>query len=183
MHGSKILLVLENWAPTSVILGTCCRWRLFTFVRSPQLLLVHSLHGFKSGFPGEWVASTGNARGCGQHTSFFSLDHDDLSSSDLSDLCQLVLQNVTKDFHTLQLFSLQIYTDLHTRLLYASSWRMMEADSRNVVKLGENAEFELVSCTALSTTFYRIQVLVKTKFILKTYSFLIANDYAVHGHI
>jgi len=78
MHGSKILLVLENWTPTAVILGSCCRWGFLWFV-SPQLL-VHSLHGFKSGFPGEWVAGSGNARGCGQHTSFFSLDHGDLLS-------------------------------------------------------------------------------------------------------
>lgn len=56
-------------------------------------------------------------------------------------------------------------------------------NSGNVMKLSKDAKFQLISGISKSTSLDRVQTFVKTEFILKPDSFLIANNHAVHGHI
>lgn len=52
------------------------------------------------------------------------------------------------------------------------------------MELSEDAKFQLVSGIPKTTSLDRVQVLVKSEFVLKPDSFLIAaNDHAVHGHM
>lgn len=51
------------------------------------------------------------------------------------------------------------------------------------MELSKDAEFQLISGVTKSTSLDRVEVFVKSEFILKSDSFLIANNHDVHGHI
>jgi len=51
------------------------------------------------------------------------------------------------------------------------------------VKLSQDAELQLITRISSPASLGRVQTLVKTKLVLELNGFLIANNYAVHGHI
>lgn len=51
------------------------------------------------------------------------------------------------------------------------------------MELCEDAKFQLISGVPESASFYGIEVFVKSKFVLKSDSLLIANKHAIHGHM